>query len=269
VRRHVAYIDEAADVGADLLVFPEISLQGYPGRIVTRGRNTMRDFMASAEPVPDGPNVRALLDHAAERGIHVVFGVAESGHRPSVLYNTAVFGGPDGYIGSFRKGHLGLYEHVLFRNGADWPVFPTDLGTVGIMICYDLHWPEAARELTLRGADILVVPKAWPGGDMFEEHQLLFERTRALENHRWLVSSNYAGPFTGVDYPGNTRVIDPLGRVVADSGPDPGLAIATVDLAGGVLDRVTAYGGGVALIRDRRPETYRALRGELETVVDA
>lgn len=267
VRRHIGYIDEAADAGADLIVFPEISLHGYPGPMNDRRR--MSAFLASAERVPDGPNVKRVLDHAARRDLYVVFGVSELGDRASVLYNTAVLGGPDGYIGRFRKCHVTLREQFIYRHGTDWPVFPTRLGNIGILICYDLHWPEAARELTLRGADIIVAPKAWPGGEMWEAHQLMFETTRAMENSRWLVASNYAGPFNGSHYPGLVRVVDPVGRVVAESGREAGIALATVNLEAAVRDKVAAYTGSLGIIRDRQTASYRALRGEIETVIDA
>jgi predicted amidohydrolase len=264
--RHLASIDAAADAGADLVVFPEISLQGYPSE-VKRDARRLPEVYASAERVPDGPRVRRLLDAAAARGLYVVFGVTEAGDRAGVVYNTAVLGGPKGYLGRFRKCHVTLGEQIVYRTGTDWPVFPTRFGKLGILICYDLHWPEAARELMLRGADVLVAPKAWPGGEMYDAHQLLFESVRALENSRWLVSANYAGTLGGAAYPGDSRIIDPLGRVVATTGSEPGLAIATVDLGAGFEDAASVYNGS-RQVRDRQSATYRALRGELDPAVD-
>ncbi|MCW2622394.1 MAG: putative amidohydrolase [Frankiales bacterium] len=263
VEQHLRFIDEAADRNARLVLFPEISLQGYPAK----ARSLLAEHIGVAERVPDGPNVRAVIDHAEKRKIFVCFGVSEATDQPGVLHNTAVLCGPNRYIGRYRKCHMAPEEQLFWRPGRDWPVFDTELGTIGIQICGDIMWPEAGRELALRGADLILTPKCWPGGPMWDAHQLLWETARATENGRWLVSSNYADRHDGLAYPGDARIIEPLGRVVATTGTDPGLAVARVDLTGGLLDWVTAY-SGARLIRDRQPSTYRVLRGELEPAVD-
>jgi predicted amidohydrolase len=267
VRRHLAFIDEAADLGADLLVFPEVSLQGYPSSTY-RSPKKIQEVIASAESVPWGPSVQAVLERTAKRKMHVVFGVNEASGRGAVIYNTAVLGGPDGYIGKFSKCHLGTTEKVIWRPGSDWPVFPTRIGNIGMYICYDALWPESARELQLRGADIFAIPTAWPSGTMWNYHLDLLDKTRALENARWAVTSNYVGPFNGHDFPGGSRIVNPLGRVVAAAGTERGLGVATVNIAGGFIDAIAANCRGPRQIRDRRTETYRALRGEIPIVID-
>jgi predicted amidohydrolase len=274
---HLAHIAAAADAGADLVVFPEISLHGYPSAIL--GSYPEQDLLTAyevAEELPTGPRVRQLVEAARERGIHVVFGLHERGTSPGVVYNTLVLTGPDGYVGSYRKVHVGITEQLLWRRGDDWPVFETAIGRIGMMICYDKMWPESGRELMLRGADILVASSAWPmvnGGDdaddnVWVDNCQLYDRVRSAENARWLVSSNYAGEMGGAAYVGQSQVVDPSGRVVARTEPlVPGMAVAEIDVAGGI-GAVQAGTFGARLVRDRRQETYRASSGELAWAVD-
>lgn len=279
LKTHLTYIDEAADAGAALVVFPEISLQGYP--VIHRkddAPSVLAQAYATAERVPDGPSVATIVDKAVERGIHVVFGLTEAGDSPGVVYNTAVLAGPEGYIGRYRKVHLGLSEQIVWRQGHDWPVFETPIGTIGMLICYDKAWPESCRELTLRGADILVMPTAWgfgADGDPAEPttsincmQYSLYDQVRAAENMRWFVSSNFCGEIEGADFLGLSQVVDPVGRVVATSGiTDSGLTMATVDIRAGIAAALSR-GQGARLVRDRRDETYRAQRGEIPVAID-
>jgi predicted amidohydrolase len=278
LKTHLAYIDEAADAGADLVVFPEISLQGYP--VITAKHETPRvlaDSYRTAEAVPNGPSVAAIAAKAVERGVHVVFGLTESGGQPGVVYNTAVLTGPDGHIGSYRKVHLGLSEQIIWRQGHDWPVFDTPFGTVGMLICYDKAWPESCRELVLRGADILVMPTAWgfgndedtnPDTNLNAHHYRLYDQVRAVENQRWFVSSNFCGDIDGSEFLGLSQIIDPVGRIVATSGTtESGLTLATVDIEAGIAHAMSRS-QGARLVRDRRPETYRVQRGELPVAID-
>jgi predicted amidohydrolase len=277
LKTHLAYIDEAAEAGADLVVFPEISLQGYPS--ILQSRDTTRvlaEAYRTAEVVPDGPSVTQITAKAVERKIYVVFGLTEAGPQPAVVYNTAVLTGPGGYIGSYRKVHVGISEQSIWRRGDDWPVFETPFGRIGMLICYDKMWPESCRELVLRGADILVMPTAWGWGD--DDHDpdsnvrchlyRLYDQVRAAENNRWFVSSNYSGKIEDSEFLGLSQIVDPLGRIVASSGTTAGgLTIATVDINAGIA-AASAQIGGARLVRDRRPETYRALHGEIPIAID-
>lgn len=279
LKTHLTAIDDAADAGAVLVVFPEISLQGYP--VIHEKLDTPAVLAAAyrtAERVPDGPSVMAIAARAQERGIHVIYGLTEAGETGGVVYNTAVLTGPDGYIGRYRKVHLGLSEQIVWRQGHDWPVFTTPFGRIGMLICYDKAWPESCRELTLRGADILVMPTAWGFGNDPEQqdpdtnvnavHYQLYDKVRAAENQRWFVSSNFVGDIGRAPFLGLSQIVDPLGQVVATSGTtDSGITYADVDVQGGIADAMSR-GQGARIVRDRRPETYRALRGELPAVID-
>jgi predicted amidohydrolase len=156
-------------------------------------------------------------------------------------------------------------------------VFDTPFGKIGMLICYDKAWPESCRELTLRGADILVMATAWgfgndpqpdPETNVNCAHYKLYDQVRAVENQRWFVSSNFCGEIEGAAFLGLSQIIDPLGRVVATTGmSESGLALATVDIQAGIAAAL-AHGQGARLIRDRRPETYLAMQGTLPTAID-
>jgi len=276
--RHISLIEEAAGNGADLVVFPEISLQGYPPDYNLLYGQRLLDVYNNAELVPSGPSVQALIETAKRLGVHVIFGLNEAGEEGrGVVYNTTVLTGPDGYIGRYRKVHVGIAEQVTWRGGDDWPVFETPFGNIGMLICYDKQWPEASRELTLRGADILVMSTAWfmPAGEMdptvnnWGDLYHVYDRCRAAENKRWFVSSNFAGSYGNTNFVGYSQITDPLGRIIVTTGPtDPGIAYATIDVKQGILEANAETMMGNNLIRDWRPDTYKALRGEMSLTIN-
>jgi predicted amidohydrolase len=276
VEMHLAYIEEAAEAGASLVVFPECSLQGYPADFRASEANlSLAPFLDTVESIADGPNVAKIAEKAIEAGIYVIYGLNEATERPGVIYNSMVLTGPTGLVGVFRKVHVGITEQVFWRRGDDWPVYETPFGNVGMLICYDKAWPEACRELTLRGADLLIMSTAWSmkvpadgDDDVWVEQYKLYDQVRALENARWFISSNFVGELGGLHFFGLSQIVDPLGHVLATTGTtEAGLAIADVDIPGGIL---AAYGltQGANIIRDRRPETYRALSGSLPIAID-
>lgn len=277
LKRHLDLIGEAAANGAKLIVFPEISLQGYPPDYDKLYGQRIADAYANAELVPDGPSVQTIIDKAKALGVYVIFGLNELGDSRGVIYNTVVLTGPDGYVGRYRKVHVGISEQVTWMRGDDWPVFDTEFGKIGMLICYDKMWPESARELTLRGADLLVMSTAWymPAGDMdpstnnWGDLYQIYDRCRAAENTRWFVSSNFAGSFGNTNFVGCSQIVDPFGRVVETTGPfAPGIAYATVDIKGGIAKANAEMMMGNRLIRDWRPDTYKAIRGEMRLPID-
>jgi len=211
-----------------------------------------------------------VIERAALRRIHVAVGLTEAGARPGVVYNTVALIGPDGYIGRYRKVHVTPFEQNIWMSGDDWPVFELPFGRVGIAICYDKFWPEAFRELTLRGADLFVVPSAWGGPvspdapvPQVAEMSRLCDRARAIENTRWLIASCFAGEIGEIAYSAPSHIVDPNGEIIATSAEAvAGLVTARIDLQEGLLG-ATAGVTGARLIRDRRDDTYRALRGEI------
>ena len=266
VRRHRAYIDEALESGAELVVFPECSLHGYPDRSMRTSAAGCRQTWASAESITRGAASRAIIEHGIARGVHIVYGLNESTTDPGKVYNTAVLTGPAGLIGSYRKVHLGHSERNTWQAGEAWPVFSTPIGRIGLLICADKAWPESTRELVLGGAEILVMPTAWAftvGGDVdvdarWAEYYLMFDRVRAAENSRWFISSNLVGSLGDSRFGGYSQIVDPAGAVVATSADRPGLVIADIDIRGAIAETEAAW-LGPGLVVDRRPRTYRRL----------
>ncbi|NYI99629.1 putative amidohydrolase [Nocardioides thalensis] len=146
-------IEEAAEQGADVVVLPELVTTGY-------SFGTRAAAFAHAEPVPDGPTVHAWSELAASLGLHIVGGLAErDGAR---LFDTAVLVGPDGYIGRYRKTHLWNAEKLWFTPGdLGYPVFDTVLGRIGLLICWDIWFPEVPRLLAAQGADLICSINNW------------------------------------------------------------------------------------------------------------
>ncbi|MEN0617239.1 carbon-nitrogen hydrolase family protein [Klebsiella indica] len=233
------WMKRAADSSADLVVFPEQVLQGYLPDTLSWNGDVVSWQMAQAEVIPHGESVRALLTKAHSLNIHVVFGMTE--HHPQhdeVLFNSAVLAGPDGLIGVYRKVHQPGDEKHVYYPGSDFPVFDTALGRIGMLICYDKVFPESTRELALKGADIMIMPTAWGysgdgslgDADPMVDSYTLFGRIRALENQCWMIESNLCGQHGNLHYHGHSRIINPRGNIIADSGSEEGMALATVDV---------------------------------------
>ncbi len=235
----LAWMEKAADAGADLVVFPEQILQGYLPDTLNWNRDAVAWQLAQAEVIPDGDSVQALLQQARHAGLHVVFGMTE--RHPvhgEVLFNSAVLAGPEGLIGVYRKVHQPGDEKHVYYPGNDFPVFNTPLGRIGMLICYDKVFPESTRELALKGADIMIMPTAWGYGGDFRagnadpmvDRYTLFGRVRALENQCWMLESNLCGRHGNLHYHGHSRIINPMGTIVADTGEQEGMALATMNV---------------------------------------
>jgi len=258
--RYASFVDEAAAKGARLLVLPEQSLQGYLYHLNHPLSPEEANYhYDNAEPVP-GPSSERVAAMARAAGMYIVFGMTERVPVSSsgILYNSAVLVGPDGLLGVYRKVHAPGDEYHIFRQGKDWPVFDTEIGRLGLQICYDLRFPEAARELALRGAQMLILPTAWPqtAGPQYD----ILDRARAAENECWFLSANQVGACDRgeLTFYGHSRIIGPFGNIVADTGEEEGLATATLPIDS--LRR--RQWGSLNVFRDRRPETYTTIASE-------
>lgn len=241
-------LERAAAVKADLLVFPECAITGY-------AFGTREAALAAAEPVT-GPSVAALAAFARERGTHLVAGLLEL--REGMLFNTAVLVGPAGLQGVYRKMHLPYLGADRFATPGDtgFPVFDTPFGRIGILICFDLSFPEAARSLKLAGARILVVPTNWP--EAAEVSCLLSPPVRAQENHAFVVTANRSGEEGGFTFRGQSRICDPQGRVLAAAGAGEETIQVEIDPSDADRNRVVIVPGEYELdrIESRRPVFY-------------
>lgn len=216
---------EAADGGADLAILPEATLTRY-GRRIT----------GLAEPL-DGPFTGGLAASAAAHGLSVIAGVFEPGDDgDGRVRNTAVAIDPSGRLrAAYRKIHLfdsfGSKESELVAPG-DAPVVVELAGLrIGLITCYDIRFPELARALVDRGAELFAVIAAWGSGPMKEEHWATLVRARAIENTTWVAAVGQAPDPKARDGfgIGRSMLVDPMGVVRADLGPAPGVQTCALD----------------------------------------
>ncbi|HOS92441.1 MAG TPA: carbon-nitrogen hydrolase family protein [Armatimonadota bacterium] len=207
----------------------------------------------SRETVP-GPTTRVLGEVARRHRMYIVAGVYE--WAEGALWNTAVLIGRDGeLVGRYRKTHLPEAEYVWgITPGTEYPVFETDLGKIGLEICYDTFFPECARSLAVKGAEIICLP-IW--GDGREENTCwdVVSRARAIDNAVYFVASIYS--------PKRSLIIDPWGHVLADTAGEEGVRVVEVDLNKRSLTPWLSVGGDgewrTLWQKERRPSTYQGL----------
>lgn len=254
LERALAAIEKAAQGGAQLVALGELYLTGY------RTDEWLHRWASVLDP-PDR-HVQALIDAARRHRVHVIVGMATFGSvMPGDVYNTAVLFGPRGLIGAYRKCHVAAFpysegishERCFYSPGKELPVFDTDLGRIGIHICYDMSFPEVSRVQVLKGADFLINISASAGG--FEktwEHGLFM---RATENATWYMVCSVVGVQRGDRLFGGSRVVSPTGRVVAHGKMDEeDVVVADIDLEEARVARSTGH-----LFSVRNPALYREI----------
>jgi predicted amidohydrolase len=220
VAHALALIDRVP--AADLILLPEIWPCGF----------FAFDRYAAESEALDGPTVSRFRQKARERGCHLLMGSLVERHAAG-LFNTSVFIGPGGEIlAGYRKIHLFGYqseERKLLTPGRDVVAADTPWGRAGFCTCYDLRFPELFRRLVDRGAEIFLIPSAWPLARI--EAWRLFNRARAHENLAFVVSCNCAGQNAGRHYGGHSMVVDPWGRMLAEGGEREEVVTAEIDPA--------------------------------------
>jgi len=250
--RILGLIDEVAAQGAKLVVFPECALSGYVFDDIDEARQ-------ASERVP-GPSTQALAATCKELGVYAIVGMLEDAGE--TIYNSAVLCGPEGVIGIYRKTHLPfLGVDMMTGLGPDpYRVFDTSIGRIGMLICYDLRFPEAARCLALGGADTIAVPTNWPqGADTAPD---FIAPARAVENRVFVVGVNRAGTERGVSFIGKSQIIDPNGRRLAMAQTtDETIVAATFDPTLARQKRLIIEPGVFEMdtVGDRRPELYHRI----------
>jgi deaminated glutathione amidase len=213
--------ERAAAKKADLIIFPEMFM-------ALPEQSSSLDNVA--EPL-NGPFVNSLTGLASKYGLHIVSGVWESEPGDHRVHNSAVILTPEGKIlHNYRKIHLfdalSIRESDRMIPGDDLPPIFTIKGVrIGVAICYDLRFPELFRNLTLRGAQLIVVPSAWYAGPLKEEHWLTLFKARAIENTIYVAGAN----LTGGAFSGRSGIFDPFGVLIAGAGESPELVIGTID----------------------------------------
>ncbi len=224
---------------ADLVVLPELWSTGY---------FAFDAYREQAQSL-DGPLVARLAAAAREARAVVVAGTILEAASDGRLHNTAVVLGPDGELAlAARKHHVfghASREAELVAGGDDVPVAATPVGRIGVGVCYDLRFPELFRLHADGGAELLVVPAAWPAAR--REHWRLLVRARAVENQAFVLACNGAGVDHGTRLAGHSAVVDPLGGVLAEASDEPTVVRAELS-----LDALTAARADFAVLADRR-----------------
>jgi predicted amidohydrolase len=248
--------------GAELVVLPETATTGFTPDCSTE---ELWDLVSA---VP-GPVTEPVQQVARDLGVHVVLGTYERGPERGVVYNAAVLIGRDGEVaGVYRKTHPFCTEHVdgggWVTPGHDVTVVETDLGRIGMIICFDGDYPELSRIQAVRGAEVMVRPSALlRSADVWE----LTSRARAYDNHVFVVGANATGTDpAGVLYFGNSHIVTPVGHIVAKAASHEGWVSALLDpdTALASLTPGSNIGQGFDHLRDRNLELIRRHRAELE-----
>lgn len=240
------YISQAKGLGADFVILPELFMAlAIPGSGILP--------VDVAEPL-DGPFVTGLAEAARENEIYVVCGIFETkagdGQR---AYNTTVFIDRFGQIlQSYRKTHLYdafnyIESDTIVPGDNQYKVVETEFGKIGLMVCYEVRFPEIARQLALQEADILFIPAGWVAGAMKEDHWEILLRARAIENTVFVCASNQAGNV----FSGRSMIIDPMGVIATSGGEEETLIISDIE-----LDRVHRVREKLPSVVHRKPEFY-------------
>jgi predicted amidohydrolase len=242
--RIATIVERARSRGAALVVLPECALGGY---------------MSGAEGIAvDGPEIARLASIAGDLVVCAGFTEAAAGAR----HSSAVCVSGDGILGHHRKVHLPPSEAGAFTPGDSFRAFDTPVGRVGMLICYDKVFPEAARALALDGAEIVASLAAWPvcrfdpAERVHDDRQTrqfnLLDQARAVENQVVWVSSNACGQAGPLRFIGQAKVVAPDGTVLARTGSRPGMALARVDIQG----EVAGARGFFSHLGDMVPSSY-------------
>ena len=233
-------------IKCDLLVLPELAMTGY--QFVSKD-----EVMSLAEPVPDGPTTQRLAGLARSRNMYIVAGLPE--RQESLVYNSSVLVGPQGFLGVYRKAHL-FFEETLFFSPGDtgFPVWDIGLARIGILICFDWYYPESARTLALKGADILCHPS-----NLVLPHCPDAMVTRCLENRVFAITANRIGQEERGGKPplrfiGHSEIVTPGGEILhRASSEQPELVLSDIDVQEARRKSLNPYND---LWKDRTPHLY-------------
>jgi predicted amidohydrolase len=243
---------EATSAGAQLTVFPECTTTGYCFE-------SLNEAVEVAQPLM-GENFQCVYQMCVELDTMVVFGFLELVEEG--VYNTVAMVGPSGLIASYRKIHLPFLGVDRFTLPGDRPftVVDTAIARIGLNICYDSSFPEAARALAIEGADLIALPTNWPPTSGLAAE--IIPNARALENHVYFMAINRIGSERGIDFVGKSKICDPTGRSLAFANhAREEILFAEIDPQFARQKHLVNVPGvhEVDRLRDRRPEFYGPL----------
>jgi len=240
-----AYVEDAVRQGAELIVFPECMDTGY----LFDSPEHCREL---AETLTEGPFVKALAALSRKHGVYIASGITEWDPAKEKIFNTGIMFDRKGDVAChYHKQFLATHDQNWFAFGErGCPVVDTDLGKIGLLICFDGRIPEIFRAMTMQGAEVIVDMANFFAMDQAD----MWGPARSYENGVWLVAATKAGYERSIYYPGGSMIVDPKGRVLSKVPYDThGLSIATIDLDAAADKSIYTANDKVA---DRRPETY-------------
>ena len=256
IEAHIPYIEEAGKKGVQVLCMQEVFTQPYfcPSQDAK--------WYAAVEKIPEGPTTKLMQEYAKKYNMVIVVPIYEE-EMTGVYYNTAAVIDANGeYLGKYRKTHIphvaGFYEKFFFKPGnLGYPVFETAYCKLGVYICYDRHFPEGWRALSLNGAEYIVNPSATVAG--LSQYLLELEQpASAVANGCYIGAINRVGteePWSIGKFYGSTYVVNPRGKIESqlDDHSD-GLLVHDME-----MDEVREIRNLWQFYRDRRPEIYEDL----------
>lgn len=252
LRRIIDLLNEAIHLGAQVVVFPECALSGYA--------LSAEEAQHIAEPIP-GPATQRISQICGRAQVVASIGMIEKG-PDGHCYNAAVLIGRQGVLGRYRKTHLphlGVDRYLQPGRKIEKP-FESPYGRLGLLVCYDLRFPEPMRVLALQGAQVVLLSTAWPkAATLYPE---FMARARSAENGIYLVAANRIGEERGTAYLGRSIISGPDGELLAEASSEHEMILlADIDpLCSDQKDRIFVPGAyELHLFGDRRPELYKAL----------
>ncbi|PLR79525.1 carbon-nitrogen hydrolase family protein [Bacillus canaveralius] len=232
--RAYGLISEAARQGAQLIVLPELFNTGY---------RVEEDDVSFAETIP-GATTNWMETLCQEFNITLVGCILERINTQGLIYDTSVVTSPEGILGTYRKTHLWDQENTRFKKGESLPIFKLEWGNLGMQICYEVGFPESARVLALKGADIIVYPSAFGKERLYAWD--IATRSRALENGCYVIAANRTGTEKNeTAFGGHSRITSPQGEVLAEATKENEVIIADID-----LDKISEQRRQIPYLRD-------------------
>lgn len=246
----ISFISKASSKKAVLCSFPEFMM------FYTNSSQSSTQLANMAETI-DGNFVSTIAQTAKENHIQVVGSFYEKSRKKNRVYDTSFIINEAGkIISTYRKIHL--YNALGFKESDKMipgskiasPV-DTSIGKTGMMICYDLRFPEMSRSLAVEGSQVLIAPSAWVKGKMKEEHWITINKTRAIENGCYIISPDQVGNI----YCGRSLVVDPYGKILLDMKKKQGISFVDID-----LKKVNEIRKILPLLKNRRTDVYPTLK---------
>jgi predicted amidohydrolase len=250
LKQIISYISKASSKNATLCAFPEFMM------FYTNSKQTPKQLADLSEMI-NGKFITEIAKAAKENHIQVVGSFYEKSKKINRVYDTSfVINHLGKVISTYRKIHL--YDALGFKESDKMipgskiakPV-ATSIGKIGMMICYDLRFPEMSRALALAGSEVLIAPSAWVKGPMKEEHWITINKTRAIENGCYVIAPAQVGNI----YCGRSLIVDPYGKVLLDMKKKQGISFVNID-----LKKVKEIRKILPLLKNRRADTYSTLK---------